>query len=65
MRGDARVRVRYRLERDNHISLFVFCFDIGVSIDDLFQCVASVDDRFELGHVSKFLDEQEILRLFF
>ncbi len=42
------------------ISLFVPFFDIPVSLGNLFQRIASIDDRFDLSRLNKFFDENQI-----
>ena len=43
--------------RYDYISLFVSCFDIPVSLGNLFQRVASIDDRFYLPRFNKLFEE--------
>ena len=40
-----------------HISLFVPFLDIPVSLGNLFQRIASIDDRFYLSRLNKLFDE--------
>jgi hypothetical protein len=40
------------LHRDNDTSLFVALVNILVSLDDLFQPIASIDDRFDLASLN-------------
>ena len=43
--------------RDDYISLFVSCFDIPVSLDNLFQRIASVYDRLYLSRFNQLFEE--------
>ena len=49
---------------DDDISLFVPFFDIPVSLDNLFQRIASIDDRFYLSRLNKLFEEDQIFSLF-
>ena len=40
----------------DYISLFVPFFDIPVSLDSLFQRIASIHDRFYLSHLNKLFE---------
>ena len=42
---------------DDDISLFVPFFDIPVSLDNLFQRIASIYDRFYLPRLNKLFEE--------
>ena len=48
------------LHSDDDISLFVPCFDIPVSLGNLFQRIASIDDRFYLPRLNKLPEENQI-----
>jgi len=41
----------------DYISLFVPSFDIPVSLDDLFQGIASINDRSYLSRLNKLFEE--------
>ena len=42
---------------DDDISCFVSCFDIPVSLGDLFQRIAAIDDRFYLAGLNQLFEE--------
>ena len=42
---------------NDYISLFVSCFDIPVSLGNLFQRIASIDDRFYLSRLNQLFEE--------
>jgi len=42
----------------DYISLFVSCFDIPVSLGNLFQRIASIDDRFYFPRLNKLFEEK-------
>ena len=44
----------------NYVPLFVPCFDIPVSLNNLFQRIASVYNRFQLSRFNKLLKENQI-----
>jgi hypothetical protein len=48
------------LHRDDYISLFVTCFDITVRLDDLFQRIASINDRFYLPRLNELCKKDKI-----
>ena len=48
---------------DDYISLFVPCFDIPVSLDNLFQRIASIYDRFDLPRLNKLFEENQMFSL--
>ena len=41
----------------DYVSLFLPCFDIPVSLGNLFQRVASIDDRFYLARLQHIFEE--------
>ena len=49
------------LHRNDDISLFVPLVNIPVSLDDLLQGIASINDRFDLARFNEFFQEDEIL----
>ena len=49
--------------RDDDIALFVSCFDIAVSLGNLFQWIASINDRSDLSRFNEFFEEHEIFSL--
>ena len=49
------------LHRYDDISLFMPLFNIPVSLDNLFQRISSVDDRFYLTRLNQFFEEDQIL----
>ena len=44
--------------RDDDIALFVSCFDIPVSLDNLFQRIASINDWFYLSRFNQLFEEE-------
>jgi hypothetical protein len=50
--------------RDDDIALFVSCFDIPVSLGNLFQRIASIDDRLYLSRLDQLFEELEVFRVF-
>ena len=50
--------------RDDDISLFVSCVDIPVSLGDLFQRIASINDRFYLSRLNKLFEEIDAFSVF-
>jgi hypothetical protein len=48
--------------RDDDIALFVATFNIPVSLDDLLQWIASVNDRLELPCLNEFFEANQIAR---
>src|SRR5689334_2650993 len=51
------------LHCNDDISLFVPLVNIPVSLDDLLQGIASINDRFDLARFNEFFEVHEILRL--
>ena len=43
------------------IALFLACFDIPVSLGNLFQRIASINDRFYPSGLDQLLEENQIL----
>ena len=51
------------VHRDDDIALFVSCFDIPVSLDNLFQRIASINDWFDLSRFNQLCEEIQIFTL--
>src|SRR3990172_4046692 len=49
------------LNSDDDISLFVPCFDIPVSLGNLFQWIAPIDDRFNRSGLNKLFEGKQII----
>jgi len=49
--------------RDDDIALFVSGVDVPVSLDHVFQGIASIDDRVDLPRLNQLCEESQILRL--
>lgn len=47
---------------DNDISLFVSCIDIPVGLNNLFQRIAFINNRFDLPRLDEFFEEDQIFR---
>ena len=45
------------LHSDDYMTLFVSCFYIPVSLDNLFQRIASINDRLYLSRLNKLFEE--------
>ncbi len=45
------------LQSDDYISIFVSFVDIPVSLGNLFQRIASINDRFYLSRLNKLFEE--------
>jgi hypothetical protein len=48
---------------DDYVSLFVTLFDIPVRLNDLFQGIASINDRFQLSSLGQLCQEAQIFDL--
>ena len=44
--------------RDDRVSLFVSLVDVPVSLDDLLQRIASIDDRLDLACLDELLEDE-------
>ena len=48
----------FMFHRYDYISLFLSCFDIPVSLSNLFQRIAAINHRFYLPRLYKFFEEK-------
>ena len=44
--------------RDDDIALFVSCVNVPVSLDNVFQWIASIDDRLYLPRLNQLFEDQ-------
>jgi hypothetical protein len=44
--------------RDDDIALFVSCVDVAVSLGNVFQRIASIDDRLDLPRLNQLFEDQ-------
>ena len=48
---------------DDDISLFVSCVDVPVSLGNVFQWIASIDDRLYLPRLNQLFEKNEVFSL--